>query len=210
MTFDLTEEQRAFQETARDFAAAEMAPFAAEWDEQGIFPVETLRKAAALGFAGIYVGEQHGGSDLTRHGRGGDLRGAVGGLPVDGGLHLDPQHGELDDRQLRRRRAARALPAEDDDHGPSRELLPDRAGLGVGRGGARHARGARRRPLRAQRIEGLHLRRVGLSDLYVCMVRTGGEGPDGISCIVVEKGTPGLSFGKRRRRWAGTASRRPP
>ena len=66
MSFDLTEEQRAFQATASDFAAAEMAPHAAEWDEKGIFPVDALRKAAALGFAGIYVGEAHGGSALMR------------------------------------------------------------------------------------------------------------------------------------------------
>ncbi|MGH6619937.1 MAG: acyl-CoA dehydrogenase family protein, partial [Alphaproteobacteria bacterium] len=55
MTFDLSEEQRAFQQTARDFAEAEMAPHAAEWDENGTFPVDALRKAAGLGFAGIYV-----------------------------------------------------------------------------------------------------------------------------------------------------------
>ena len=66
MTFDLSEEQRAFQQTARDFAEAEMAPHAAEWDENGTFPVDALRKAAALGFAGIYVGEAFGGSALAR------------------------------------------------------------------------------------------------------------------------------------------------
>ena len=51
MDFDLSQEQRAIQETARQFAAEKMAPFAAEWDEQCIFPVECLREAAALGFA---------------------------------------------------------------------------------------------------------------------------------------------------------------
>src|SRR6476661_3818293 len=57
MDFDLSEEQRAIQETAREFARAEMMPHAREWDENSIFPMDTLRKAAALGF---------GGSDLTR------------------------------------------------------------------------------------------------------------------------------------------------
>src|SRR4029077_16984334 len=66
MDFDLSEEQRAIQETARDFARAEMMPHAREWDENSIFPMETLRKAAALGFGGIYVKDDVGGSDLTR------------------------------------------------------------------------------------------------------------------------------------------------
>lgn len=61
MDFDLSEEQRAFQDVARDFAANEMAPHAAEWDEKHLFPVEALRKAAALGSAGIYVRDDIGG-----------------------------------------------------------------------------------------------------------------------------------------------------
>ena len=66
MDFDLTEEQRAFQATARQFARDEMMPHAREWDEGEIFPVEALRQAAALGFGGIYVKEDVGGSALSR------------------------------------------------------------------------------------------------------------------------------------------------
>src|SRR5947209_12828788 len=66
MDFDLSEEQRAIQDTAREFARAEMMPHAREWDENATFPVETLRKAAALGFGGIYVKDDVGGSDLSR------------------------------------------------------------------------------------------------------------------------------------------------
>ena len=66
MDFELSEEQRAFQETAREFAAESFAPHAAEWDEQQIFPVAELREAAALGFAGIYVRDDVGGSALPR------------------------------------------------------------------------------------------------------------------------------------------------
>ncbi|HUK00059.1 MAG TPA: acyl-CoA dehydrogenase family protein, partial [Stellaceae bacterium] len=66
MEFSLTEEQRAIQETARDFAEREFRPNAARWDEECIFPVDALRAAAALGFAGIYVGEDVGGSGLGR------------------------------------------------------------------------------------------------------------------------------------------------
>ena len=66
MNFDLSDEQRAFQDAARAFARAEMAPHAARWDAEKIFPVETLRAAAALGFGGIYVREDFGGSGLSR------------------------------------------------------------------------------------------------------------------------------------------------
>ena len=66
MDFELNEEQCAFRETARVFAREKMAPFAAQWDEELIFPVDALRQAAALGFAGIYCKEERGG----RPGRG--------------------------------------------------------------------------------------------------------------------------------------------
>src|SRR5437588_76294 len=66
MDFKLTEEQRAFQAVARSFAREHMVPFAREWDEHEIFPLDTLRKAAALGFGGIYVQEDVGGSALSR------------------------------------------------------------------------------------------------------------------------------------------------
>ena len=62
----LSEDQRAVQETARQFAADRFAPEAARWDAQEIFPVDALRAAAALGFAGIYVRDDMGGSDLSR------------------------------------------------------------------------------------------------------------------------------------------------
>src|SRR5260370_14105665 len=66
MDFDLSEEQRAIQDTARAFARDEMMPYARQWDEEEFFPVDTLRRAAALGFAGIYVGADVGGSALSR------------------------------------------------------------------------------------------------------------------------------------------------
>src|SRR5713101_2004902 len=66
MDFTLSEDQQAFRDTARAFAGAEMLPHAARWDAEKIFPVETLRAAAALGFGGIYVREDVGGSGLSR------------------------------------------------------------------------------------------------------------------------------------------------
>src|SRR5258707_7289593 len=66
MDFTLSDEQRAFQETARDFARDEWLPHAPGWDEREEFPVAALRAAAALGFAGIYVKDEFGGSGLSR------------------------------------------------------------------------------------------------------------------------------------------------
>src|SRR4051795_9154936 len=66
MDFDLTEDQRAFQATARQFARDEMAPKARAWDEGEIFPVPELRQAAALGFGGITIKDDVGGSALSR------------------------------------------------------------------------------------------------------------------------------------------------
>lgn len=66
MDFELTEEQRAFAQTARDFAQAELAPHAAHWDEEGIFPRETIAKAGELGFCGLYAPEAAGGLALPR------------------------------------------------------------------------------------------------------------------------------------------------
>jgi alkylation response protein AidB-like acyl-CoA dehydrogenase len=66
MDFELSEEQRAFQDVARQFARSEFAPNAKEWDEKYIFPIDSLRKAAALGFGGMYIREDVGGSGLSR------------------------------------------------------------------------------------------------------------------------------------------------
>lgn len=66
MDFQLNEDQLAFQQAARDFARGEMAPHAAEWDEEKIFPVDALRKAGELGFCGMYCPEENGGMGLSR------------------------------------------------------------------------------------------------------------------------------------------------
>jgi|SRR5690554_807641 len=66
MHFNLTEDQHAFRVAARAFAEKSMAPHAAEWDENHIFPVDAIREAGALGFCSLYVPEEHGGMGLSR------------------------------------------------------------------------------------------------------------------------------------------------
>src|SRR5215813_12903064 len=66
MDFALNEDERAIEDVARRFSADRLAPFAAEWDEKSFFPVDTMREAAALGFASIYVKSDVGGSEMSR------------------------------------------------------------------------------------------------------------------------------------------------
>ena len=66
MDFELNEDQRAYQDAARTFAAEALAPYAAKWDAECIFPVDTIREAGKLGFCGLYADPQHGGLGLSR------------------------------------------------------------------------------------------------------------------------------------------------
>jgi alkylation response protein AidB-like acyl-CoA dehydrogenase len=66
MDFELNQDQIAFQQSARKFAAGAMAPFAAEWDEKAIFPLDVIASAGALGFCGLYTPEEAGGLGLSR------------------------------------------------------------------------------------------------------------------------------------------------
>ncbi|OZG69781.1 acyl-CoA dehydrogenase [Hahella sp. CCB-MM4] len=66
MNFELTEDQVAYADMAKAFAKNELAPFAAEWDQNHIFPIDTIRKAGELGFCGLYTPEESGGLGLSR------------------------------------------------------------------------------------------------------------------------------------------------
>ncbi|MFN7169199.1 MAG: isobutyryl-CoA dehydrogenase [Pannonibacter sp.] len=194
MDFSLTEDQLAFQDLAAGFARDEMEPHAREWDEKSIFPVETLRKAAALGFAGIYVREEVGGSGLTR------LDAALifeelakGCTSTAAYISIHNMVGWMIDRfgadELRQR------------------YVPDLCTMArfgsyclTEPGSGSDAASLRTRAVR----EGDHyvlngskafISGGGAADIYIVMARTGGEGAGGVSCFVVEKGTPGLSFG---------------
>lgn len=66
MNFDLTEDQQAFAEAASQFAQQELAPFAAQWDKEHHFPKDVIQKAGELGFCGLYTPEEAGGLGLSR------------------------------------------------------------------------------------------------------------------------------------------------
>ena len=149
--FALNDDHRSIREMASDFAQGELAPQALEWDEKKHFPVDVIREAAALGMGGDLRarGRRRLRADAAR--RGADLRGAGDRLPRGRRLHLHPQHVRLDDRPLRRRGAARKIPAAARHDGAAGELLPHRARRRLRRRGAAHPRRPRRRSLCAER-----------------------------------------------------------
>jgi hypothetical protein len=196
MDFELTDEQRAFQATAREFARAEFAPRAKEWDEKYIFPVESLRKAAALGFGGMYIREDVGGSGLTR------LDAAIifeelaqGCTSTAAYLSIHNMATWMIDGFAGDAQRKRFLPKLCTmEHCASYCLTEPDAGSDAASLKMSARRDGDHYVLNGSKA---FISGAGNSHIYVCMVRTGGAGPTGISCIVVEKGTPGLSFGKQ-------------
>ncbi len=199
MDFELSEEQRAIQDTARDFARAEMMPHAKDWDENSTFPVDTLRKAAALGFGGIYVKEDVGGSDLTRLdsaiifeelAQGCTSTAAYISIHNMSAWMIDAFGGEAPRKRFLPKLCTMEHFASycltEPDSGSDAASLKTRA---VRDGDTYVLNGAK-----------AFISGGGVSDIYVCMVRTGEGGPRGISCIVVEKGTPGLSYGAQEKK----------
>jgi len=199
MDFSLTEEQKAFQDVARSFAAEHFAPFAAEWDRTGHFPVEQLRAAAALGFAGLYCREEFGGTGLGRLDAAllfEELAAAC--VSTSAYLSIHNMACWMIDRFGTEAQRARWLP----------ELcrMDKFASYCLTEPG--HGSDAASLRTRAERDGDVYVLNGskafisggGVSDVYVVMVRTGGPGPKGISCLVVEKGTEGLSFGKKERK----------
>jgi alkylation response protein AidB-like acyl-CoA dehydrogenase len=204
MDFTLTEDQRAIEDAARAFAAAELAPHSARWDEEKHFPVEVLRQAAALGFGGLYVQEDVGGSALGR------LDASIvfeqlsyGDVTTAAFLSIHNMASWMIDRfgadELRKRFLPKLT---------TMELIASYCLTEPGSGSDAAALAT------SARLEGddyvlngskAFISGAGTSDIYVVMVRTGGPGPKGISALVVEAGTPGLSFGAQEKKMGWNA-----
>ncbi|XP_069004449.1 isobutyryl-CoA dehydrogenase, mitochondrial [Embiotoca jacksoni] len=195
----LTDEQKEFQKVAFDFAANEMAPHMAEWDQKEIFPVETMRKAAQLGFGGIYVQPDVGGSGLSR------LDTSVIFEALSTGCVSTTAYISIHNMC--------AWMIDTFGNNEQREkFCPDLCAMekfasycltepGSGSDAASLLTTAQRRDdhyvLNGTKA---FISGGGDADVYVVMCRTGGKGPKGISCLVVEKGAPGLSFGKKEKK----------
>lgn len=204
MDFALNEDQVAIQDAARAFAEGQLAPHSAAWDENKHFPIDTLREAAQLGFAGIYVNEDVGGSGLSR------LDASIifealsyGDVPVAAYLTIHNMASWMIDRfasdELRQRYLPRLT---------TMELIASYCLTEPGSG----SDAANMRT--AAKLDGDHyvlnggkafISGGGVSDIYVVMARTGGQGAKGVSAFVVEKGTRGLSFGANERKMGWNA-----
>ena len=199
MNFDLTEEQHAFRSTARQFARDEMMPFARDWDEGEVFPVEALRKAAALGFAGIYVKDDVGGSALTRLDAALIFEELAQGCTSTAAyisIHnmvawmIDTYGGEA----ARNKYLPKLCTMQ---HFASYCLTEPGSGSDAASLTTRARHDGDSYVLDGAKA---FISGGGVSDIYAVMARTGEAGPRGISCFIVESGTPGLSFGAREKK----------
>ena len=199
MDFVLSEDQQAFQAVARDFARDEMEPHARDWDAGSVFPEETLRKAAALGFAGIYVKEDVGGTGLSR------LDAAVifeelakGCVSTTAYISIHNMAAWMIDtfghEDLRRRYLPDLCSMK---HFASYCLTEAGAGSDAASLRTRAVKDGNSYVINGAKA---FISGGGRSDVYVVMARTGGEGARGVSCFVVDKDTPGLSFGAQEKK----------
>ena len=199
MDFAPSEDERALEDAARAFAAAELAPHSARWDEESYFPVEVLRKAAGLGFAGLYVKDDVGGSALTRLDAAIVFEALAGGdVSTAAFLSIHNMAAWMIDRFGDEPLRQRFLPAL-----CRMDLIASYCLTEPGAGSdAASLKTSARRDGDHYVLNGAKafISGAGTSDLYVVMARTGGEGAGGVSAIVVEKETPGLSFGAPERK----------
>ncbi|MGN6288953.1 MAG: acyl-CoA dehydrogenase family protein [Sphingopyxis terrae] len=203
--FQLTDDQRAIQDMARKFTADAITPFAAEWDEKAHFPRDVIKQAAELGFAAIYVSEESGGIGLGRLEAALIMEAMSYGCPATsafisihnmaswmidsfGGAAVKAKY--LPDLVTMDRMASYCL--TEPGSGSDAAALKTTATLD---GDHYVVNGTK------QFISG-----AGVNDLYVTMVRTGQPGPKGISCLVIEKDMPGVSFGAKERKLGWNAS----
>lgn len=196
MDFHMTEEQRAFQDAARSFAQNEMAPNAKLWDEEHIFPEDTLRAAAELGFAGIYVGDDVGGSGLTRLDAAIIFEELAAACPSTAAyISIHNMAAWMIDRFGNDAQRQEFLPKLCTmEHFASYCLTEPGAGSDAASLKTKAVRDGDHYVLNGSKA---FISGGGRSDVYVVMCRTGSEGPKGISTLVVPKDTPGLSFGKQ-------------
>jgi len=199
LDFTLSEEQQAIRETARSFAAERMAPEAALWDEEKIFPEGVLREAAALGFGGLYCKDDVGGSALTRLDAAIVFEELARACPSTAAyISIHNMAAWMVDRfgsdALRRRVLPKLMTME---HFASYCLTEPSAGSDAAALRTRAVRDGQHYLLNGTKA---FISGGGRSDIYVVMCRTGGEGPKGISTLVVPKETPGLSFGKQEKK----------
>ena len=197
--FDLTDDQSAIQDMARKFTSDAITPHAAEWDEKHIFPRDTIKAAAELGFASIYVSEESGGIGLGRLEAALIMEAMAYGCPSTSAfISIHNMASWMIDCFGSAEVKAKFLP---DLVGMTKIASYCLTEPGSGSDAAALKTTAR--------LEGDHyvvngtkqfISGAGENEIYVTMVRTGVDGPKGISCLVIEKDMPGVSFGANEKK----------
>lgn len=196
MDFSLSHEQIAMQQMVFDFMQEQMMPHAASWDEHHIFPKEVLRHAAQLGLAGICVQGDVGGSELSRLDYVLIFETLSQACPsTTAYLSIHNMVTGLIDRFASLEQRQRFVPKLTSlEHFSSYCLTEPSTGSDAANLKTTAIRDGNHYILNGSKA---FISGAGESDIYLCMVRTGGEGAKGISCIIVEKDTPGFSIGKK-------------
>ncbi len=199
MDFTLTEDQAAFQDAARRFAQDQLAPHAARWDDEAIFPTDVMREAAALGFAGIYVSEDVGGSGLNRTDAALIFEAlAEGCTSTSAFMSIHNMSGWMIDRFGSENQRQQWLPdITSMTKIASYCLTEPGSGSDAAALSTKAVRDGDEYVLNGGKA---FISGAGVSDVYVTMVRTGEDGPKGVSCLIIPKDTAGLSFGKVERK----------
>jgi alkylation response protein AidB-like acyl-CoA dehydrogenase len=196
MDFELSEDQRAYQQAAREFAASAMAPHAAEWDAQGIFPRDTLRQAGELGFCGLYADTAHGGLGLPRLDASivfEELAAACASTAAY--LTIHNMATWMVSRFARPEVAAAWVPAL-----ARGEKLASYCLTEPGAGSdAASLRTTARREGNEYVIDGgkAFISGAGATDVLVVMARSGGSGAAGVSAFAVAADSPGIEYGRK-------------
>ncbi|AHE53010.1 acyl-CoA dehydrogenase family protein [Sphingomonas sanxanigenens] len=197
--FDLTDEQREIQDLARRFTADAITPHAAAWDEKHIFPRDTIRAAAELGFGSIYVSEASGGIGLGRLESALIMEAMAYGCPSTSAfISIHNMASWMIDRFGGEAVKARYLPSM-----VTMERIASYCLTEPGSGSdaaALKTRAVRDGDDYVVTGTKAFISGGGENDIYVVMVRTGEDGPRGISCLVIEKDMPGVSFGAQERK----------
>lgn len=192
----LTKEQVAFQNLALDFARNEMAPHMRQWDAEEFFPVEVMRKAAALGFGGVTIREDVGGSGLSRVDCSVIYEAlATGCVSTTAYMSIHNMCAWMIDEFGNSEQRIKYLPSLCSmERFASYCLTEPGAGSDAANISTRAVRDGDYYVLNGSKA---FISGAGATDVYVVMCSTGQSGAKGISCFVVEAGTPGLSFGKK-------------
>ena len=192
--FDLTDDQRQIQEMAQKFTADAITPHAAEWDEKHVFPRDTIRAAAELGFGSIYVSEEGGGIGLGRLEAALIMEAMAYGCPSTSAfISIHNLAAWMIDRFGSAEVKAKYLPSM-----VTMERLASYCLTEPGSGSdaaALKTKAVRDGDDYVVSGSKAFISGGGENELYVTMVRTGEDGPKGISCLVIEKDMPGVSFG---------------